>query len=131
MALRPVLIAAAARDPFVSELVGLLKSEGREILVTHEAEAALRIARARRPAVVILDAVLPRGDGLSLCRQLKGDATTADIPVFCFSVLVARDRCIEAGADGFMLKPIEQDSLIERIRDVLSSRVRQLPRRSG
>jgi len=51
------------------------------------------------------------------------------MPVFFFSVLMARDRCIEAGADGFMLKPIEQDRLIEQVREVLNNRVRRLRRR--
>lgn len=78
---------------------------------------------------MVLDAVLRGGDGLSLCRQLKSDPATGEIPVFCFSVLMARDRCMEAGADGFMLKPTEQDLLLSKIREVLHSRVMRLPQR--
>ena len=128
MAPRPVLIAAAPKDPFVSELVRLLQLEGREVLVAHDSHAALKAARTRQPSLVILDTVLPGGDAFSLCRRLKSDPATSDIPVFCFSVLMARDQCIEAGADGFMLKPLEQDVLLERVREVLNSRVTRFPR---
>ncbi|MHB0868823.1 MAG: response regulator [Chloroflexota bacterium] len=130
MAERAVLIAASARDPFASELVQLLQEQGREVLVAHDAEAAQKAARTKRPALVVLDAVLPGGDGLSLCRRIKSDPETASIHVLCFSVLMARDRCLEAGADGFMLKPVEQESLLARIQELLDDRVRQLPRRA-
>lgn len=131
MASRPVLIAAAARDPFVSQLVRLLRSEGIEVAVAHRADTALRMASARRrPAVIILDTVLPDGDGFTLCRRLKENQATGDIPVFCFSVVMARDRCVEAAADGFMLKPMEQDLLLERVREILDNRVTVLPQRS-
>ncbi len=130
MAPRAVLIVAAARDPFVSELVRLLQAEGREVLVAHDAEAALKAVRSRHPALAVLDTVLPGGDGLSFCRRLKGDSATSDTQVLFFSVLMARDRCLEAGADGFMLKPVEQELLLTRIREVLDDRVRQLPRRA-
>ncbi len=130
MAPRAVLIAATARDPFVSELMQLLQAEGREVLVAHDAEAALKTVRTKRPALVVLDTVLSGGDGLSLCRRLKGDPSTTGTPVFFFSVLMARDQCLEAGADGFMLKPVEQEELLTRIRDVLNDRVRQMPRRA-
>ena len=129
MAFRPVLVAAATRDPFVSQLVRLLRSEGREVLVARRIETTMRMARTRRPAAIILDTVLPDGDGLSLCRRLKESPDTRDIPVFCFSVVMSRDRCVEAGADGFMLKPLEQDLLLDRIRDILDSRVTSLPTR--
>ncbi len=130
MAERAVLIAASARDPFASELVQLLREQGREVLVAHDAEAAQKAARTRRPALLVLDPILPGGDGLTLCRWLKSDPETAGIHVLCFSVLMAPDRCLEAGADGFMLKPVEQESLLARIGELLDDRVRQLPRRA-
>jgi DNA-binding response OmpR family regulator len=63
MAPRAVLIAAAARDPFTSELVQRLQAEGKEVLVAHDADGILRLARSKRPALVVLDTVLPDGDG--------------------------------------------------------------------
>ena len=129
MASRPVLFSAAPGDPFVSQLVRLLRMEGREVLVSRRVESTLRMARMRRPAAIVLDTVLPDGDGLSLCRRLKDDSDTRDIPVFCFSVVMSRDRCVEAGADAFMLKPLEQGLLLDSVRDILDSRVTPLPSR--
>ncbi|MGI5837680.1 MAG: response regulator [Chloroflexota bacterium] len=130
MARRPVLIASAARDPFVSELVRTLQSEGWEVLSAHNVETTQKMVRSKQPSLVILDLVLPGGDVLSLCKQWKSEPKTMKMPVFVFSVLMARDRCIEAGADGFMLKPIEQDLLLEHVHEVLNSRVMQLHRRA-
>ena len=61
---------------------------------------------------------------------MKESPATGDIPVFFFSVVMARDRCVEVGADGFMLKPLEQDLLLDRVGDILDSRVTVLPQRS-
>jgi CheY-like chemotaxis protein len=129
VALRSVLVAAPAKDPFISELVRLLQSNSCQVMVSHDSESALRIARDSRPTVVVLDIVLQDGDGLVLCRQLKTDPATSGIPVFFFSVMMARDRCLEVGADGFMLKPVEQELLLERIQEAAQARVvRWLPR---
>jgi CheY-like chemotaxis protein len=129
VALRSVLVAAPAKDPFISELVRLLQSNSCQVMLSHDSESALRIARDSRPTVVVLDTVLQDGDGLVLCRQLKTDPATSGIPVFFFSVMMARDRCLEVGADGFMLKPVEQELLLERIQEAAQARVvRWLPR---
>lgn len=130
MALRPVLVAASALDPFVSELVRLLEARSYRVLVTHDSESAMRIAHSDRPAVIVLDTVLQDGDGMLLCRQLKGDSVTSAVPVLFFSAMMARDRCMEAGADGFLLKPVEQKQLMERIREIVDAPVRWLPRLS-
>lgn len=119
MAPRPVLVASATRDPFLPDLVRLLRSRGGEALVVHDGETAARLARLRRPAAIVLDMVLQDGDGLSLCRRLKATAGTRDIPVFIFSVLMARDRSLEAGAEGFMLKPVEQELLLSHLLRIL------------
>lgn len=129
MASRPILIAATDGDPFVSQLVKTLRTEGREVLVSRRLGGAARMARARRPAVIVLDTVLQDGDGLALCRRLKENPETREIPIFCFSVVMSRDRCVEAGADGFMLKPLEQDLLLERVRHILDGRVMLMPSR--
>lgn len=128
MTSRLVLVAASPKDPFISEVVRQLQRERREVLTCHSTETALRAARARHPSLVVLDAVLPDGDGLSLCRRIKQDPETSGIPVLCFSSLMARDRCLEAGADGFMLKPVERDLLLDRIRGILD-KVRPIRRR--
>ena len=101
-----------------------------EVLSAHNVETTQKMVRSKQPSLVILDLVLPGGDVLSLCKQWKSEPKTMKMPVFVFSVLMARDRCIEAGADGFMLKPIEQDLLLEHVHEVLNSRVMQLHRRA-
>lgn len=127
---RAVLIAAAARDPFIPELLQVLQAEGAQVMVAHDAESTVRAIRTKQPALAVLDTVIPGGDGISLCRQIKEDPSTAGTHILFFSVLMARDRCMEAGADGFMLKPVEMEDLLAKIRELLDDRVRRIPRRA-
>ena len=130
MAPRLVLLASATRDPFLPDLVRLLRSRGGEVLLAHDAETTARLARLRRPAAIVLDTVLQDGDGIRLCRRLKATADTRRIPVFFFSVLMARDRSMEAGAEGFMLKPVEQELLLGQLLQLLGladPRLRRFP----
>jgi DNA-binding response OmpR family regulator len=70
------------------------------------------------PVVVVVDLLLSGGDGLDLCRFVKqqGDAL-----VIAVSVLAARDQAVAAGADAFLLKPLEPLQLVSTVRDLLGS----------
>jgi two-component system cell cycle response regulator len=64
--------------------------------------------------------MVPELDGLSLCRALKSDPATAHILVLIFSHLHAEDRATEAGADAFLIKPMNEDLLIETVQRLIS-----------
>ena len=65
---------------------------------------------------------MPRLDGLSLCRALKSDPKTSSIVVLVFSHLHAEDRALEAGADAFVVKPIDEENLIDIVSKLLEIR---------
>jgi len=65
----------------------------------------LRLAREYRPSLIIMEALLPDLDGFQTCSQLKRMAETRHIPVIFFTVLLAKERALQAGADAFLLKP--------------------------
>lgn len=58
---------------------------------------------------------MPKLDGLSLCRQLKSDPATQNTKVLIFSHLHAEQRAREAGADAFLIKPLNEERLIEMV----------------
>ena len=74
--------------------------------------AALDRVRRSPPAALVAEVMIPRLDGLALCRLLKGDSATAQVPVLLFSVLAANDRARQAGADAFLGKPLEKESFV-------------------
>jgi CheY-like chemotaxis protein len=118
-----VMIMVAERDPITADLERyFLESEGYEVRVVLDGRTAVREAEAMQPDLIIVDVILPGVNGLQVCRGLKANPATADIPVVVFSVLDVRERALGAGADAFLLKPLEQPVLIELIRDMVSQR---------
>jgi CheY-like chemotaxis protein len=108
-------------DPeIVTFLATLLELEGIESQVATSAAAALAMLdRGGPPQLVLLDIAMPDRDGLDLCRALKKDPRTRDVPVFVVSARPGRDvveRALAAGAEEFIRKPFENHELIARIR---------------
>ncbi|MFB7127265.1 DNA-binding response regulator [Kitasatospora xanthocidica] len=108
-------------DPGVrATLDHLLRFEGYRVLTTADGQEALELLEHRRPDLAVVDVVMPRLDGLALCRMLRrrGDR----LPVL---VLTARhqlgDRVagLDAGADDYLAKPFATEELLARIRALL------------
>ena len=92
---------------------------------------ALKAARETKPDLILLDVMMPDMSGLDVCRALKADPETADIPVVLITALTDRTAKmdgLEAGADDFLTKPVEEVTLLARVRSLLraSDSVREL-----
>ena len=109
-------------------LVFNLKREGYATLEAADGVAALEMARTHRPALILLDVMLPRMDGLAVCRELGKDRTTENIPII---MLTARgddvDRIVgfELGADDYVVKPFNTRELLLRVKAMLRRRAIQ------
>ncbi len=108
------------------EILTLLKAKlGKEpydIFTASEGESALNIVRTQKPDLVILDVNLPGLSGLDICRSLRADKETMDIPIIMLSGRgeeIARVLGLEFGADDYVTKPFNAQELILRINNVL------------
>ena len=117
------LVYIADDEPNIRRLVAFgLKDSGFESAEFADGETLLAGIKARKPDVIILDWMMPPPDGLAVCRTLRSDADTRDIPIL---MLTARGEEIdkvlglELGADDYIVKPFETKELIARIRAVL------------
>src|SRR5688500_8957290 len=100
---RQVLALVVERNPVVQSLAKVLREGARYVVeFTSDGLSALARARELRPAILIPDILVPRLDGLTLCRTLKSDVETRNIAVLVFSHLEAEERALEAGADAFL-----------------------------
>lgn len=86
---------------------------------------ALALARSEKPRLILLDMMLPDISGIEVCRQLRADPMTRDIPVMIITASSDRARrleALEAGADEFLTKPLNEVILLARIRSLLRAR---------
>ncbi|MDO3387899.1 sigma-54 dependent transcriptional regulator [Gilvimarinus sp. SDUM040013] len=99
-------------------LVHYLASSGFELAVATDGEQALDIAAQQPPELVLLDVMMPGLDGFEVCRRLKADATTADIPVIFMSALGDTESKVSgfsAGAVDYISKPLQREEVLARI----------------
>ncbi|HEY3684551.1 MAG TPA: response regulator transcription factor [Streptosporangiaceae bacterium] len=113
-------ILVAEDDPKQAELVRrYLEREGHTTVVTHDGRAALDEARARRPDLVVLDVMMPRVDGLDVCRVLRAES---DVAVLMLTARTTEDDLLlglDLGADDYMTKPYSPRELMARVRTLL------------
>jgi CheY-like chemotaxis protein len=95
-----------------------VKATRYRVLEAGNATDALMQAREHRPDLVLLDVALPDHDGFWVCRQLKTGPETSHIPVIMLTAMGLasdRDRAIQAGADGYIVKPFSPRALLEEL----------------
>ncbi len=116
-----VLVAEDEKD--IADLVRFnLQADGFAVATAADGEAALTAVRQHRPALLILDLMLPALSGLEVCRRLRSDPETARLPIVILTAKAAEvDRVLglEMGADDYVTKPFSPRELVARVRAVL------------
>src|SRR5713226_2670443 len=109
-------------DVNVRLLEAKLSSEYFTVITASSGEEALHAARSEHPDIVLLDVMMPEMDGFEVCRRLKADARTADMPVIMVTALSEisdRVHGLECGADDFLTKPVNDVALFARVRSLV------------
>lgn len=115
-----VLILVVERNPHVRGLErNFLEEAGFAVEFASDGEEALALVRSKRPVLVITEILVPRLDGLSVCREIKRDPALAHVRVLVFSILSAAARAREAGADAFLRRPLAERSLLSAVQELL------------
>ena len=118
----PCTILIAERDQSVRDLQKFfLERAGIAVDFADDGQAAFDRARLMRPALVVTEILLPKVDGLTLCRRLREDPATRDIPVIVFSILAAAARATEAGAQAFLRKPLVESTFVATVERVIAA----------
>lgn len=114
-----LLILLVEHDPYAAEYQEyFLKTEGFEVEMAFDEEAARKSFNERSPSLAVIEVLISGGSGLSLCRYFK---KSGDAAIVAVSVLECRDQAIEAGADAFLLKPLEPLRFVSTVRDLVGS----------
>jgi CheY-like chemotaxis protein len=112
----------------------LLKREGHDILTTADGYEGIQLAHQQRPDLVFIDVMLPHINGFDICGALRKDPATLDIPILMLTSLSDQEdraRAKEAGADGFITKPVKGDILIQQTNEWLQTGARNSHESTG
>lgn len=99
---------------------------GHEVILSAEGEDGLAKARANPPDLAIIDVMMPGMNGYEVCRQLRQNPATAQIPIIILTARgqpVDREAALAAGADEYIAKPISMAELLERVQRLLTRKI--------
>src|SRR6202167_2271952 len=108
-------------------LLARLQKHGYELIQAADGEAALASAKRDVPDLILLDVEMPKLDGFEVCRRLKSDAALPFMPIVLVTARAASQDVVtglDAGADEYLTKPIDQAALVARVRSML--RIKEL-----
>lgn len=118
----PLILIADDNATNLDILQTRLATQGYEIMCAADGEQALELALRHKPDLLLLDIMMPKLDGLEVCRRIKSDASLPFMPII---MITARANSadvvagLEAGADEYLTKPVDQASLVGRVKSML------------
>jgi len=119
------LVLCADDDEDILSLVSLqLGRAGYAVVQANDGEEALRLARERRPALAVLDVMMPGRTGLEVLQELRADEATSGIRVILLSARVQEADVVGglgAGADAYLAKPFRAAELVEKVGELLGA----------
>lgn len=122
MRIKKILLAEDEEDIRRLAYISLRRGHGWKIFLAEDGEECLALARAQQPDLILLDVVMPRLDGFEVCRRLKADPATANIPVIFLTASVQEhemQRGLRMGAIGYLTKPFDPLHLRQQVLDLL------------
>jgi DNA-binding response OmpR family regulator len=121
----PLILAADDDEIILGLVVYRLEHSGYRVITAHDGEEALRRALAERPALAVIDVMMPKLDGYEVTRLLRSYDETKDMPVILLTARVQEadvDRGFQAGADDYLRKPFSPQELRARVQALIGRR---------
>jgi two-component system cell cycle response regulator DivK len=101
----------------------ILKHEGYEVLEAEDGATGLALSEAEKPDLILMDINLPDIDGLEVTKLIKAQAALAHIPIIALTANAMygdEERCLAAGCDGYIAKPVSKEKLLISVEGYLS-----------
>jgi len=120
---RPLILCADDDEDILSLVSLRLERAGYEVIRAVDGEAAIAAVRERRPALAILDVMMPKQTGYEVLLELRKDPSLSDLKVILLSARVQEsdvERGMAAGADAYLAKPFKAPELVATVEDLLN-----------
>lgn len=113
-------------EPGIRRLVRMtLESDDYDIIEASNGQEALDLARLHKPALILLDVMMPRLGGFDICRELKADPETASITIVMLTARAQesdQSEARDAGADDYFMKPFSPVALMRKVDEIIEQR---------
>lgn len=119
---QPVILLADDNEDNIGMILEFLEVQGYQINIARNGKEAIERAKEEKPDVILMDVQMPELDGLEATRRLKADVDFADVPIITLTALAMpgdRERCLAAGANEYLSKPVSPTGLIKTIEQFL------------
>jgi DNA-binding transcriptional MerR regulator len=114
-----ITVLLAERDQYAAEFADyFLRTEGYVVRVVLDPAGAVEVLRDEPPSVLVVDLLISGGAGLALCQTARD---IASVPVLAVSAVDLRDQAMAAGAEAFLIKPLEPLQFVSTVRDLLGT----------
>jgi DNA-binding transcriptional MerR regulator len=114
-----ITVLLAERDRYAAEFADyFLRTEGYAVRVVLDPAVAAEILREEPPSVLVVDLLMSGGAGLALCRTARD---IGSVPVLAVSAVELRDQALAAGAEAFLVKPLESLRFVSTVRDLVGT----------
>jgi PAS domain S-box-containing protein len=120
---QPVILLAEDDYANVSTISSYLEFRGYQLLVAGDGKEALAMAAEHHPDLILMDVQMPDMDGLEATRRIRQNPAIASIPIVALTALAMsgdREKCLEAGANEYVAKPVRLKQLSQTIRELLA-----------
>jgi DNA-binding response OmpR family regulator len=114
-------------DPGLTTLLDLIFRRAKfEVIVANGGQEGLKKALELVPALILLDIMMPDMSGIDVCKAIRANPDTADIPILILSASSNnsdRDQALDAGANAFIQKPVSPTELVSRVNTLLAEKI--------
>ncbi len=120
-----LILLAEDNEANINTFSSYLEAKGYQMLLANDGQEAIALAKAQHPDLILMDMQMPVMDGLEATRQIRLDPNLVDIPIIALTALAMtgdREKCLAAGANDYLAKPIKLKTLADTIWSILGNR---------
>jgi len=123
----PLILIVDDNPTNLDILQARLRANNYEVITAADGEAGLAMAREKQPDLMLLDIMMPKMDGIEVCRRIKGDPSLPFLPIIMVTAKADSKDVVaglEAGGDEYLTKPVDHAALVARVKSML--RIKEL-----
>jgi adenylate cyclase len=118
----PLILIVEDNPESLDILRARLTAHNYEVITAPDGEAGLTMAREKQPDLILLDIMMPKMDGIEVCRRIKGDPSLPFMPIIMVTAKADSEDVVaglEAGGDEYLTKPVDHAALVARVKSML------------